>query len=207
MRLWSALRRLCLGERKIALQEQQRARERPVASAVPVVPVCPSCSALLPKLPQRKTRCKACGEFMFVKYTPDNPVRRLMTAAQAAQAEAMWKAKGEQDHAEREGAIYGLPSLPKDPAVRRAYFLMHTEEKLAELASKGSRSVQIAGGDANDCDACLRMNGVILSTTASATDVVPQDCKHLSEGRATCSLYLSGWIKRPDGTGYVDRLR
>lgn len=42
-------------------------------------------------MPARKTKCKACGEFMFVKSTPQNRTRRLMTAAQADSAERAWE--------------------------------------------------------------------------------------------------------------------
>lgn len=58
---------------------------------------CPYCAAPLPALPIRKTKCKACGKPMYVKYTPDNPTRRLMTEAQAEAAEAAWLEKGRED--------------------------------------------------------------------------------------------------------------
>lgn len=57
-------------------------------------PKCPSCNALLEKMPLRKTKCKACGEFMFVKSTPDNREKRLMTQAQAEVAEEAWAKRG-----------------------------------------------------------------------------------------------------------------
>lgn len=207
MGFWGLLWRLWVGERGRAEQVPQPRMVAAVAHDASIVPVCPACGAQLPKVPQRKTRCKACGKFMFVRSTPDDRTRRLVTAEQAARADAAWSEKADADRSVREGAIYGLPSLPKDPAVRRAYCLMHTDEQLAKLASKGFRSAQIAGGNAIGCDACLRMNGVIVPTTANATDVVPSDCARLGQGRATCSLYVSGWIKRPDGTGYVDRVK
>jgi hypothetical protein len=53
-------------------------------------PRCPYCSAALQKMPSRKTKCKSCGGFMSVKSTPADRTRRLMTADQAASAEAEW---------------------------------------------------------------------------------------------------------------------
>ena len=52
---------------------------------------CPYCSAALQKMPSRKTKCKSCGGFMFVKSTPDDRTKRLMTAAQADTAEKAWE--------------------------------------------------------------------------------------------------------------------
>ena len=57
-------------------------------------PVCPSCGGHLSKMPQRKTKCSACGEFMYVKSTPDNREKRLMNKAQADVAEDAWTQRG-----------------------------------------------------------------------------------------------------------------
>lgn len=62
---------------------------------------CPSCDAALPKPPQRKARCKICLEFMFVRATPEDRTRRLMTAAQAEAADLAWQQRAEQEHAGR----------------------------------------------------------------------------------------------------------
>lgn len=70
---------------------------------------CPYCAAPLPALPSRKTQCKACGQPMYVKYTPDNPTKRLMTAAQAEAAEAAWREKS-REH--RDLAIASTLDLP-----------------------------------------------------------------------------------------------
>lgn len=53
-------------------------------------PVCPNCSAQLAKMPTRKTKCRACGQPVFLKSTPENREKVLMTEAQAAAAEAAW---------------------------------------------------------------------------------------------------------------------
>lgn len=51
---------------------------------------CPYCDVALKKVPQRKTRCLGCGQYIFVKNTPDNRSKRLMTEAEAAAAEEAW---------------------------------------------------------------------------------------------------------------------
>lgn len=53
---------------------------------------CPYCGITLARTPQRKTKCPACHQPIFVKQTPDNRNKRLMTKAQAADAEARWEA-------------------------------------------------------------------------------------------------------------------
>lgn len=53
-------------------------------------PQCPYCNAQLAKMPQRKTKCAACRQPIYVKSTPDHRTKRLMTEAQAQVAEAAW---------------------------------------------------------------------------------------------------------------------
>jgi uncharacterized Zn finger protein (UPF0148 family) len=56
-----------------------------------IEPKCPACAAGLRKVPQRKTKCPVCGQFMFVKYSPGNRVKRLVTQAEAEAIEAEWR--------------------------------------------------------------------------------------------------------------------
>lgn len=67
---------------------------------------CPSCGCTLEKRPQRKTKCKHCGEFIFVKYTPDNADKRLMTAEQAKDAEHQWQLHGLKQQAAKDSFQY-----------------------------------------------------------------------------------------------------
>ena len=55
--------------------------------------VCPSCHAALAKRPQRKTKCKACGVFIYCKSRPQDRVKVLVTEADAAEIEEQWKIK------------------------------------------------------------------------------------------------------------------
>ena len=69
---------------------------------------CPSCFTPLAKVPQRKSKCRHCGEFIYVKATPDNPTKRLMNAAQAEQAERMWTLRSEEMAVQADAAMFGI---------------------------------------------------------------------------------------------------
>ncbi len=56
---------------------------------------CPSCQAVLLKCPQRKTKCRECGQPIYVKTLPTTRERVLATAAQAEAIEAEWAARSE----------------------------------------------------------------------------------------------------------------
>lgn len=57
-----------------------------------IEPICPYCKSLLAKAPQRKKKCQFCGEFIFVRTLPSTRARVLVTADQAEQIDAQWKA-------------------------------------------------------------------------------------------------------------------
>lgn len=71
-------------------------------------PRCPYCAAPLPKMPARKTKCKSCGQYMYVKSTPDNREKRLMTETQAEAAERLWTAHYEGQQASQLAAVTGI---------------------------------------------------------------------------------------------------
>ncbi len=51
---------------------------------------CPYCGHDLKVMPQRKKKCPSCARPIYIKSTPDNREKRLMTEAQAAEAEKQW---------------------------------------------------------------------------------------------------------------------
>ena len=59
-------------------------------------PICPSCNAVLKKFPARKTKCPQCGNPIYVKRAPGESEKRLVTEAQAAEIEALWDARDEE---------------------------------------------------------------------------------------------------------------
>ena len=52
--------------------------------------VCPYCSITLEKKPSRKTKCKACGNFIYVRTRPVDRERVLVTATQVQKIEEQW---------------------------------------------------------------------------------------------------------------------
>lgn len=174
-------------------------------------PQCPSCKAPLAKMPQRKTKCKACGEFIFIKSTPDNRERRLMTQAQADAAEQAWSDHCANQQAARQAqfmqpalsgdrdAVLEMMKCARHPEERERWHLLLIEMDLAKLAKQGVRSVQLFG--VRLCPVCKPLNQTIISTSSSARAVMPENCTCDPKGQ----LALSGWIKRPDSSGYVDQ--
>lgn len=209
-------------------------------------PVCPSCGALLLKMPQRKTKCKACGEFMFIKGTPDNRAKRLMTAAQADAAEAMWIGHNRQTIEASERANFGVSadnydgepgpadsSLALDRARQLARAGQHGKMAVMGLymSSKNStealgtlwalllievegfrdlaHTMQLHTTGGRPCSRCKALDRKVVSIDAPVDELLPEDCPRLMEPvgrkRALCNVTASVWIKRPDGTDYLDR--
>ena len=155
-------------------------------------PQCPSCKAPLAKMPQRKTKCKACGEFIFVKSTPDNREKRLMNQAQADAAEKAWAA-----HYENSNAASNRPS----PALLYQQFLQQAATDLARYKSQGFQSVQVFGGNDRTCSVCRALLGQVLPVSTLPSDILRADCERLAEGGYHCAPLASPVIK--DGSGNV----
>lgn len=84
--------------------------------------ICPHCGGRFERPPQRKTRCKLCGEFVFVKYRPTDSVRRLVTEARAFEIEREWTR-----HAEEQLVISNALSLGLEEDAVRAALLQHRD--------------------------------------------------------------------------------
>lgn len=70
---------------------------------------CPSCGGALKKMPQRKTKCPHCGDYMFIRSTPNDPTRRLVSAAAAEAIELAWQKRFAQKRVDDAAALFGLP--------------------------------------------------------------------------------------------------
>lgn len=90
---------------------------------------CPSCGATLPKMPSRKTKCKVCGQFMYVKSTPDNREKRLMTEDEADAAERLWAAHYEQQQAGQLAAITGIQAETSIAASKPALMALASNQR------------------------------------------------------------------------------
>ena len=56
-----------------------------------IEPICPTCNGLLNDVPKRKTKCPHCGKFIFLKYSPSNPIKRLVTEIENEAIEKEWE--------------------------------------------------------------------------------------------------------------------
>lgn len=149
---------------------------------------CPSCKAPLDKMPQRKTKCKGCGEFIFVKDTPCNQTKRLMTAAQAETAERAW----EDHHAKK---------MRREAADLYKRFLAQTAAEMDKYERDGFHSVQVFGGNDRTCSVCRTLLGQVLPVFTPPEDILRVDCERFTEGSYHCALSVSPAIK--DGRGNV----
>ena len=151
-------------------------------------PQCPSCKALLDKLPQRKTKCKACGEFICIKDTPSNRAKRLMTAAQAEAADRAWDKHFDKRMRTEAAALY-------------TGFLKKLASDMAKYERQGFRSVQVLGGHDRTCTVCRSLIGQVLPVSTSATEILRPDCQRFGDGHYHCAPFVSPAIK--DGRGHV----
>lgn len=71
-------------------------------------PACPSCGTVLKKIPTRKTKCPSCGNYIYAKRAPGESEKRLVTEAQAAEIDALWAARSEEQTAEEFCRLYHI---------------------------------------------------------------------------------------------------
>ena len=152
------------------------------------VPQCPSCKAPLEKMPQRKTKCRACGEFIFIKNTPRNSTKRLMTAAQAEAADQAWEHHYDKRMRTEAAALYKR-------------FLKQMGSEMDKYERDGFRSVQVFGGNDRTCSVCRTLLGQVLPVPTPPEDILRVDCERFTEGGYHCALSVSPTIK--DGRGNV----
>ena len=99
-------------------------------------------------------------------------------------------------------AIIAMISSARDPEEKEHWHLLLVEIDLAKLAQQGCQTVQLSAGmdKSRLCPACRVLDQSIISVHAGARAVMPMNCTCKRKGQ----LYVSGWIKRSDGSGYVD---
>lgn len=79
---------------------------------------CPSCGGALKKVPQRKTKCPHCGAYMFIRATPNDPTRRLVSTAAAEAIDRAWSERNSQRRVDEAAALFGLPAGLTVPVLR-----------------------------------------------------------------------------------------
>lgn len=157
--------------------------------------LCPYCAHELKVAPTRKKKCPSCARPIYVKATPGDRTKRLMTEAQAQAAEAEWQIAGERASAARTLWDLGIgeEALEKEKARKGSYTAalqeilhrvatvtkdMHDRQmafhQLAVLADKqgqSSREFRIAAHRAGLIQ--LRAEGITKVAIASAPDACP----------------------------------
>lgn len=109
---------------------------------------CPSCGGALRKVPQRKTKCPHCGSYLFVRSTPSDPTRRLVTEAAAEAIERAWKARFAQSRVDDAAALFGL--APGMTANRLRVVLMERVMDLRDHGTAMQAAVQLMALAEND---------------------------------------------------------
>jgi len=69
---------------------------------------CPHCNGRLEKVPQRKTKCPACGNYIYVRTRPSDRQRILVTEDMAKQINSEWALIHERQEAERVLGYLGI---------------------------------------------------------------------------------------------------
>ena len=84
----------------------------PPAPQVGPVPIqdlaCPYCGVPFEKAPTRKRKCPACKGTVYVKYTPTDPQKRIVTEVRAQEIEALWAARQTENRIETFFNTYDL---------------------------------------------------------------------------------------------------
>ena len=155
-------------------------------------PQCPSCNASLEKMPQRKTKCKACGEFICIKDTPRNQTKRLMTPAQAEAADRAW----EEHYAKK---------MRAEAAALYKKFLKQLTSEMEGYERQGFGSVQVFGENDRTCPVCRSLMGQVLPVSTPAAEILRPDCQRFGEGLYHCVPFVSPAIKDGNGNVHFDR--
>lgn len=67
----------------------------------------------------------------------------------------------------------------EDPQERRPWLRLHHKRRLEQMRRRGIETVRLSAGSKSirrACPACLERHGRIISTDASAFEVIPPDC-------------------------------
>lgn len=184
---------------------------------------CPSCGSALPKMPTRKTKCKTCGQFMYVKSTPDNREKRLMTEAEAEAAERLWAAHYERQRAEqlatgsvskpelmtlaanpaadrqqRKMAALQLGGLAETQEERESWCVLAYAMELEMMAAGGVVPKVMIRGEVERCPVCARLDQQVMNIERAMSEMPlpPRDCPGIADGRGCLCWYwavIPGW--------------
>lgn len=116
---------------------------------------CPYCAVLLQRVPTRRTKCPDCGQDIYVKATPSDPVKRLVTASRAAEIEAEWSGQ------------YAAQRVQDWAVAREAQLRNRSNLTAMATASPGLKVRFVAGPKATAPTECLGRDGAVFNVTDS----------------------------------------
>ena len=122
--------------------------------------ICPYCGYDLKIMPQRKKKCPACTKPIYIKYTPDNRTKRLMTEEQANKAEKQWDLHGLRQSSIDILSMFGLDESEIEK--QRAMGDKNDDEAVFSIVSQVTMSNKYNLHD-------LKMAYLILASLASKT--------------------------------------
>ncbi len=112
-------------------------------SAPSPVAACPSCGSVLEKRPQRKKKCPACGNYIYVKTRPDDRKKVLTTKEEAERIDKEWAALHEAQRISPEDRRVFEETKAEmrkkrgsDPSDRDVWWSIYNK-RLLEYASRG----------------------------------------------------------------------
>ena len=103
-------------------------------------PLCPSCGYDLEVIPKRKKKCPSCGQPIYIKGTPDNRTKRLMTEKQAKDAEEQWDLYNTRQSSISTVCLLGCDE--SDIEKERAHGAKNDHEAVRSIATRVSASSQ-----------------------------------------------------------------
>lgn len=151
-------------------------------------PRCPYCEVALKKMPTRKTKCKTCGQVIYIKSTPCNRTKRLMTEAQANDADRQWHERHQADKTSRHVQVYGVPP-PRNRGEQLALGRAVAQKEL-ERARRVGKTAEICVGR-DGCAECKELEGQIWSIDDALRRMpIPlANCIRFQRGAACCCFW------------------
>lgn len=89
---------------------------------------CPHCHEPLEKIPQRKTRCKNCDQYFFVRTRPSDSRKVIVTADGVTLIDEQWSEENKKREAQRMDEA--LKELPEDSPLYEIHHLIAKKESL-----------------------------------------------------------------------------
>lgn len=111
---------------------------------------CPHCGVAFEKAPTRKRKCPACKGTVYVKYTPTDPQKRIVTEARAKEIEALWAARHTENRIEVFFSTYDLDGSTRTKIESTLRERLCREPTAQEVIEAGAEAALARAKTAND---------------------------------------------------------